>query len=88
MKKPVNLIELLVIQLVEEQLAKRSEICSCETCKVDIIAMALNHLPPKYVNTDKGELYVRTGVLNSQMSTDLLVQVSKAIDHVAINPRH
>ncbi|MDK2823275.1 MAG: competence protein ComFB [Clostridia bacterium] len=88
MKKPVNLTELLVSQLVEEQCKKRSDVCFCDTCKADIMAMALNHLPPRYVNTDKGELFVRTGVLNSQLSTDLLVEVSKAIEHVSKNPRH
>jgi len=87
-KKPVNLVEILVEQIVEEQLEKRKEICPCDTCKADIMAMALNHLPPRYVNTDKGELYVRAGVLNNQLATDLLVEVSKAIEHVKKNPRH
>ncbi|MFZ5943373.1 MAG: late competence development ComFB family protein [Bacillota bacterium] len=88
MKKPVNLTEILVERVVEEQYKKRTGICPCDTCKADIMAYALNQLPPRYVNTDKGELYVRAGTLNSQMATDLLVAVSKAIEHVTKNPRH
>ncbi|KJS88310.1 MAG: hypothetical protein JM58_01345 [Peptococcaceae bacterium BICA1-8] len=88
MKKPVNLAEILVEQMVDEQLAKRTEICSCDICKADIMAVALNHLPPRYANTDKGGLYVRAGILDSQLSTDLLVEVSKAIEHIKNNPRH
>jgi competence protein ComFB len=89
MKKPVNLTELLVEQKIEELREKRGDkLCTCETCKADIMAYALNNLPPRYVNTDKGEIYVRAQVLNSQMSTDLLVEVSKAIEYVKKNPRH
>jgi len=86
-RKPVNLTEILVEKLVEDLCGKRGE-CTCETCKADIMAYALNHLPPRYVNTDRGEIYVRAQTLNQQISTDLLVEVSKAIEHVKNNPRH
>lgn len=88
MKKPVNLTEFLVEQVLNEQLAKRKEICTCPICRADIMAIALNNLPPRYVNTDKGELFTRASVLNSQLATDILVEVSKAIEHVIKQPRH
>jgi len=88
MKKPVNLAEILVERVLEEQLKKRTDVCTCERCKADIMAFALNHLPPRYVVTNKGEALVRASTLNNQISTDLLVEVSKAIDHIAKNPRH
>lgn len=89
MKRPLNLTEILVEQLIEELCEKREDkICCCDTCKADIMAYALNHLPPRYMNTDKGEIFVRVQVLNTQISTDLLVEVSKAIEHVKNNPRH
>jgi competence protein ComFB len=87
-KKPVNLTEILVEQVMEKQLTKRTDICSCPACQADIMAIALNNLPPRYVNSDKGEILVRTGILNTQLATDLLVEVSKAIEHVKKNPRH
>lgn len=88
MIKPVNLTEIFVEQVLKEQLEKRKDVCCCEICQGDIMAYALNHLPPKYVNTDKGGVYVRTGFLDSQLSTDILVEVSKAIEHISKNPRH
>jgi len=88
MKKPVNLAEILVERVLEDQLKKRTDVCTCERCKADIMAFALNHLPPRYVVTNKGEALVRASTLNNQISTDLLVEVSKAIDHIAKNPRH
>ena len=86
--KPINLTEILVEQVLNEQLTNRTDICTCPVCQSDIMAMALNNLPPRYVNTDKGRAIIKAGVLNTQIATDLLTEVSKGIEHVKENPRH
>ena len=58
-----------------------------EKAKLDIIAYALNHLPPRYVVTEKGHLYTRVNELKQQFKTDIVVELSKAISHVKANPR-
>lgn len=55
--------------------------------KWDIMAYALNHLPPRYVVTEKGHLYTRINELQHQFKTDIIVELSKAIKHVKANPR-
>jgi len=55
--------------------------------KMDILAFALNHLPPRYVVTQKGHLYTRVDELKQQFRTDIVVELSKAIQHVQANPR-
>ncbi len=55
--------------------------------KLDIMAYALNHLPPRYVVTEKGHLYTRVDELKQQFKTDIVVELSKAIKHVKANPR-
>ncbi|HJT25364.1 MAG TPA: late competence development ComFB family protein [bacterium] len=55
--------------------------------KWDIMAYALNHLPPRYIVTDKGHLYTRVNELKQQFKTDIVVELSKAIKHVKANPR-
>ncbi len=55
--------------------------------KMDILAFALNHLPPRYVVTEKGHLYTRVDELKQQFRTDIIVELSKAIQHVQANPR-
>jgi competence protein ComFB len=58
-----------------------------EKSKLDIMAFALNHLPPRYVVTEKGHLYTRIDELKEQFKTDIVVELSKAIKHVKANPR-
>lgn len=83
-----NYMEDAVRNTLEELLEKRSNVCKCSRCRLDIIAFALNHLPPKYVVTDKGHTYTRVAEMAQQFGTDLVVALSKAIKHVNKNPRH
>jgi competence protein ComFB len=58
-----------------------------EKMKLDIYAYTLNHLPPRYIVTEKGHLYTRLNELQQQFQTDLVVEITKAIQHVQANPR-
>jgi competence protein ComFB len=58
-----------------------------EKAKLDVMAFALNHLPPKYVVTEKGHLFTRVEELRQQFKTDIVVELSKAIQLVKENPR-
>ncbi|NLY53653.1 MAG: late competence development ComFB family protein, partial [Firmicutes bacterium] len=62
--------------------------CFCERCLLDITALALNRLPPRYVVCDQGEAYVRTGFLDQQFEVDVLYAILEAIRVVQENPRH
>jgi competence protein ComFB len=62
--------------------------CTCERCKMDTIAFALNHLPSKYVVTNLGHTYTRVAEVAQQFETDMVVAITKAAKHVAKKPRH
>lgn len=64
------------------------EFCRCEKCKLDIIAIALNNLPAKYVVTDKGELYAKVDNLRGQFEADIITAITKAAMIVGKNPKH
>jgi competence protein ComFB len=83
-----NYMEKMVIKNMESQLEKRNDLCKCERCKLDIIAYALNHLPAKYVVTDKGSIYTRLEELEFQLNADITREVLKAIELVKANKRH
>ena len=83
-----NYMEDAVHYALEEMLAKRTNVCKCSRCKLDIMAYALNHLPAKYVVTDKGHTYTRVAEMAQQFNADLVVAISKGMKHVARNPRH
>ena len=54
----------------------------------DVIAYALNHLPPQYVVTDTGRMMVKLKNCDSQNRTDVLAALSNAVKLIRDNPRH
>jgi competence protein ComFB len=58
-----------------------------EKMKLDILAYTLNHLPPRYVVTEKGHLYTRANELQQQFQTDIIVELSNAIEYIRVRPR-
>jgi len=73
---------------IEEILARRDDVCKCDRCKMDIKALALNHLPPKYVVTDMGYVYTKVNELENQFKADITVAVTNALKIIRDNPRH
>ncbi|MCL2202666.1 MAG: late competence development ComFB family protein [Defluviitaleaceae bacterium] len=67
---------------------KQMNICECEQCRMDILAYVLNKMPPKYVVTQKGSMYAKLALLQSQFDVDILSNLSQAAAMVKKNPRH
>ena len=83
-----NYMEDLVWQRVDEIIAGSKRACSCEKCRFDVVALALNSLPPRYVVTDQGETYTRVKGLEAQFNIDVLTAISNAIVVVNSRPHH
>ena len=84
----VNYTELWVKQVLEELLAKRTDICTCEQCRLDMLAMALNRLKPSYAVSQHGSVYTKAKMLEQQQNTDIITEVVKAVEQVSKNPHH
>lgn len=82
-----NLIEEIVVDTVAEFLQKEG-ICGCEQCRLDVAALALNNLPPRYVVTAKGASYAKADMLDMQKYIDVVGAITKAIKLVKEHPRH
>jgi len=82
-----NYMELCVAELAPKILATTGA-CTCDNCLLDISAVALNNLPPKYVVSKRGELFTRLAMLQHQFDVDIVAQLSKAAEIVAKKPRH
>ena len=52
-----NYMEDLVWGQLDAVIARHREVCTCEKCRYDIAALALNFLPPRYIASDKGETH-------------------------------
>ena len=69
-------------------LLEKENMCKCEKCKLDIMALALNRLPSKYVVTHKGHIYTKLAELELQFKADVIRELAKAIEIVKSNPQH
>lgn len=83
-----NYMEDLVFERLNEVLEKYKNICTCEKCRYDIAALALNFLPPRYFVTSQGETYARTKSLEQQFNIDILTAISHAVKIVTSHPHH
>lgn len=83
----VNILENIVKQRVVEVMQKSSP-CSCTRCVNDAIALALNQLPPKYVVTTKGGLFVQAALYEKQYSVDVISAATRACMKIAEHPSH
>lgn len=86
--KLYNLMEEVVNNKIKELINKEVNICLCEKCRLDIAAIALNNLPPKYIVTVKGKLFERANQMNYQFEADVTKEVVKAMEIVANTPKH
>lgn len=84
----VNFMEDVVSSYVDEVLGTDEAVCGCPRCRLDIIALALNDVKPKYVVTTKGYAYARMGELQAQFKADTIVAVTRALKMVREHPRH
>lgn len=84
----VNAIEPIVKTILEEWQQTYPLKCACDQCKLDILVIALNHLQPKYVTSKAGEVYIKTLLLNNQLRSDVVRELTKAAAVVGQNPRH
>ena len=67
---------------------KTLDVCTCERCRCDIMAIALNALPPKYVVTPRGHLFSKIDTLRQQNDVDLISAITKGATIVSRMPRH
>lgn len=88
--KLVNVTEEIVRGLVSFLLhgTEYQTFCHCHECEMDVVAIALNALPPKYVSTvdarDRAFKYLNTPENIEQINK----QIIRAIHLVGRNPRH
>ncbi len=87
-RMPRNYMEKLVRETLMRLLKDKEGICKCEKCISDMMAYALNRLPPRYVTTDRGYIFSKLREIEVQTQVDVLEAVLEAIDVVSKNPKH
>lgn len=82
-----NYMEQLVGEMVGD-IIKENDCCNCERCRLDVMAIALNNLPSKYIVTKNGERYMKLALLREQLNVDVITELTKAAQVVKENKRH
>lgn len=85
----VNVTEVLVQSALRDAYIGKGRLaCECERCTEDVMALALNHLPVRYVSTDEGVAYVKAQYFDPQLQSDILRELAFASQKVGESPRH
>jgi hypothetical protein len=84
-----NLLEGAIGSIYEELRAQHPGTCSCEHCRMDVLAYALNAALPRYSGgTDMGQALIGVDMQKDQTRARLAVIVLEAMRRVGASPRH
>jgi len=85
----LNAMEPIVSDLFEANYVKtRILSCACEKCQLDIVLLALNHVPPRYTSSQAGEAYIKAIYMEPQLQSDVLRELTKAVKVIEEHPNH
>jgi competence protein ComFB len=85
----VNSMEKACEQIIRDMTKHMDGVCTCDVCFENMMCIALNKLPPKYVSSQKGEIFTKIDQqMIAQNKMDIEVAVITAIDFVKEHLRH
>ena len=89
MKKRIqNLMEQICEEELERLLAQHPEYCRCDACQTDVLTHALNHLPPRYADSELGRAVITVEGSYEQVRAKVVVVLLKALELVKRHPHH
>lgn len=62
--------------------------CDCEQCRLDVLALSMNALPPKYTVSEVGSAIARSVYLTPEVRANVVSAIATALILVNENPRH
>ena len=82
-----NIMQLLVEEKADQYMTLFG-LCRCNRCRNDVLALALNQLPPKYVVMPVRELTPRLSIYEGRFNSAVTAQILRACKEVLEHPRH
>ena len=82
----VNEKERYILTELETQLKIRTEVCRCQECVLDMVALALNHTKPVYRVTLLGAIYAKAD--DEGIHQEIVEAVKGAVEKIFANPSH
>ncbi len=85
--KAYNIMEDIVRRYLDDILKKQPHLCSCTDCREDISAYVLSRIPPRYVTTDSGAMYMLRDQLRVEHASLIIRELLIAIELIK-NKQH
>ena len=83
-----NMMEDITLWIFEEHSQFLNLTCHCTRCKLDIMAIALNALPPQYIVEEDKKAYIKAKYIENQYKINVLSEIANAARIVTDNPHH
>ncbi len=69
-------------------MVESTDMCKCRQCYLNVCAIALNKLKPRYITSSRGKMLSSLDVMDYGYQAELTVAIVGAIEMVKKNPRH
>ena len=83
----INVMYQLALDKLDKYI-KMFGLCNCQRCRNDVLATALNTLPPKYLVIKPADLTLRGDLYAAKYGSDITAQILHACKQVMDTPRH
>lgn len=84
-----NFSEDIVHKILFQVLENYPDICKCDKCIADMMALSLNCVKPKYVVSEVGEIYTKAlNEIDKQELISITACVVTAVETVSKNLKH
>ena len=90
-KEPEFIVLNIIEQIVRDKIIyfmRQFDVCTCERCLADTVALTLNGLKPKYLVTPPAAVSPLISFYTNKYISDITVEATKACMIVKENPRH
>lgn len=67
---------------------RQFDVCTCDRCVADVVALTLNGLAPKYIVVDRAAAAPLSDFYTNKFIADVTVEAMKACATIRDNPRH
>ncbi len=78
-------------RIVQEKIIyfmRQFDVCTCDRCVADVVALTLNGLAPKYIVVDRAAAAPLSDFYTNKFIADVTVEAMKACATIKENPRH
>ena len=76
------------VKLYVNRWFSEADVCQCDNCRLDVMAIMLNNMQQRYVVTDQGALYAQMSDFDPQFKADIMTNMGLAVKIVKNRPKH